>query len=133
MNNAWPSFVRRCLCACACAVMTGCGGGDDGGGADADYTGIWQGRTSNGGTIAFTVEGPLVVALRLSDPGGEIWFPQPTDIHGDSFSAEYATDTAATDDVSLQGTFVSESTATGRYAMRKGGSVLSGTFAAGRP
>ena len=65
--------------------------------------------------------------------GGEIWFPQPTDIHGDSFSAEYATDTAATDDVSLQGTFVSDSDATGRYTMRKGGTVLSGTFAAQRP
>ena len=54
------------------------------------------------------------------------------DVRGDSFSAEYATDTAATDDVSLQGTFVSESDATGRYEMRKGGSVLSGTFAARR-
>ena len=131
MKRKPSPLVRWVLAAFACAVLVGCG--DDGGGADADYTGIWQGRTSNGGTIAFTVEGQLVVALRLSDPGGEIWFPQPTDIHGDSFSAEYATDTAATDDVSLQGTFVSESAATGRYAMRKGGNVLSGTFEAWRP
>lgn len=131
MKTTLSPIVRWVLGACACAVLVGCG--DDGGGGDADYTGTWQGRTSNGGTIVFTVEGPLVVTLRLSDPGGEIWFPQPTDIRGDSFSAEYATDTAATDDVSLQGTFVSESAATGRYTMRKGGNVLSGTFAAGRP
>lgn len=130
MNHSVLAFVGRLALLCVLALAAGC---DDGGGAAADYAGVWQGRTSNGGTIVFTVEGSLVVALRLSDPGGEIWFPQPTDIHGDSFSAEYATDTAATDDVSLQGTFVSESTATGRYAMRKGGAVLSGTFAAGRP
>lgn len=130
MKNILSPIVRWVLCACAGAVLVGCG--DDGGGADADYAGVWKGRTSNGGTIVFTVEGSLVVALQLSDPGGEIWFPQPTDIRGDSFSAEYATDTAATDDVSLQGTFVSESDATGRYEMRKGGSVLSGTFAARR-
>ena len=130
MKKILSPFVRWMLVAFACAVLVGCG--DDGGGAAADYAGVWQGRTSNGGTIVFTVEGSLVVALRLSDPGGEIWFPQPTDVRGDSFSAEYATDTAATDDVSLQGTFVSESVATGRYAMRKGGSVLSGTFAARR-
>ena len=131
MKNILSPIVRWVLCACAGAVLAGCG--DDDGGADADYAGVWQGRTSNGGTIVFSVEGRLVVTLRLSDPGGEIWFPQPTDIHGDSFSAEYATDTAATDDVSLQGTFVSETDATGRYTMRKGGTVLSGTFAAQRP
>lgn len=130
MKNILSPVVRWVLVAFACAVLVGCG--DDGGGADADYAGVWQGRTSNGGTIVFSVEGRLVVTLRLSDPGGEIWFPQPTDIHGDSFSAEYATDTAATDDVSLQGTFVSETDATGRYTMRKGGTVLSGTFAARR-
>ena len=123
-------IVRRWLCACACLVLAGCGGDE---GADADYSGAWQGRTSNGGTVVFTVQGAQVVALRLTDPGGEIWFPQPTDIVGHSFSAEYGTDTAATDDVFLKGTFVSDSDATGRYAMRKGGAVLSGTFAAQRP
>jgi len=132
MNNAWSSFVRRSLCACACAVMAGCGG-DDGGGADADYAGTWQGRTSNGGTIVFTVEGAQVVALRLADPGGDIWFPKPTDILGDSFSAEYRTDTAATDDVSLSGTFDAPDHAVGRYAMRKGVQRLAGTFEATRP
>ena len=131
MKRKPSPLVRWVLVAFACAVLVGCG--DDGGGADADCAGAWQGRTSNGGTIVFTVEGSRVVALRLSDPGGVIWFPQPTDIRGDSFSAEYATDTAATDDVSLQGTFVSESDATGRYEMRKGGNVLGGTFEARRP
>ena len=122
-------IVRRWLCACACLVLAGCGGDE---GADADYSGAWQGRTSNGGTVVFTVQGAQVVALRLTDPGGEIWFPQPTDIVGHSFSAEYGTDTAATDDVFLKGTFVSDSDATGRYEMRKGSHVLSGTFAAQR-
>ena len=123
------SIVRWMLFACACAVLAGCGGDE---GADADYSGAWQGRTSNGGTVVFTVQGAQVVALRLSDPGGEIWFPKPTDVVGNSFSAEYGTDTAATDDVFLKGTFVSDSDATGRYEMRKGSHVLSGTFAAQR-
>ena len=64
-------IVRRWLCACACLVLAGCGGDE---GADADYSGAWQGRTSNGGTVVFTVQGAQVVALRLVDPGGEIWF-----------------------------------------------------------
>ena len=129
MKFTRPPIVRRWLCACACLVLAGCGGDE---GADADYSGAWQGRTSNGGTVVFTVQGAQVVALRLTDPGGEIWFPQPTDIVGHSFSAEYGTDTAATDDVFLKGTFVSDSDATGRYEMRKGSHVLSGTFAAQR-
>lgn len=130
MSNVWPSFVRRSLFVCACAVLAGCGGGD--GGSDLDYAGSWQGRTSNGGTIAFTVQGAQVVALRLSDPGGEIWFPKPTDIVGDSFSAEYQTDTAATDDVALSGTFDAADHAVGSYSMRKGSQRLAGTFTADR-
>ena len=130
MKKIPSPFVRWLLCACVCAVLAGC---DDGGnGADADYSGVWRGPTSNGGAIVFTVEGDSVVSLRLDDPQGVIWFPRPTDVRGDSFSAEYAADTAATDDVSLSGTFVSDSSATGRYEMRKGGNVLRGTFAARR-
>lgn len=123
------SIVRRWFCAGACAVLAGCGGDD---GADADYSGAWQGRTSNGGTVVFTVQGAQVVALRLSDPGGEIWFPQPTDVVGNSFSAEYGTDTAATDEVALSGTFDSADRASGRYSMRKGTRLLAGTFEATR-
>ena len=123
------SIVRWMLFACACAVWAGCGGDE---GADADYSGAWQGRTSNGGTVVFTVQGAQVVALRLSDPGGEIWFPKPTDVVGHSFSAEYGTDTAATDDVALTGTFDSPVHATGRYSMRKGAQLLKGTFEAAR-
>lgn len=130
MKKTLLPIVRWVLGACACAVLAGCGGDD--GGADADYAGVWQGRTSNGGTIVFTVQGAQVVALRLSDPNGEIWFPKPTDIVGDSFSAEYETDTAATDSVSLDCTFGSLTQATGRYSMRKGAQLLTGTFAADR-
>ena len=120
-------IVRRWLCACACLVLAGCGGDE---GADADYSGAWQGRTSNGGTVVFTVEGNLVAALRLVDPQGSIWFPQPTDIQGNSFSAEYETHTAATDYVSLECTFDSVAHGTGRYTLRKGSQILTGTFEA---
>ncbi|MGD9611740.1 MAG: hypothetical protein AB7V22_02435 [Kiritimatiellia bacterium] len=129
MNRNMSAFVGRFALLLVLALAAGCGDGD---GERADYTGVWQGRTSNGGSIVFTVEGDWVVSLRLVDPQGVIWMPQPTDVTGHSFSAEYATDTAATDDVSLQGTFDSATGATGRYAMRKGGNVLNGTFAAQR-
>ena len=129
MNRNALAFVGRLALFCVLALAAGCGGSD---GASADYSGVWQGRTSNGGSIVFTVEGDLVVSLRLVDPQGVIWMPQPTDVTGHSFSAEYATDTATTDDVSLQCTFGSTSDATGRYAMRKGGNVLNGTFEAQR-
>ena len=115
MNGRTLAFARRFALLCVLALPAGCGGGD---GESLNYTGIWQGRTSNGGSVVFTVEGNRVAALRLVDPQGSIWFPQPTDIVGHSFSAEYGTDTAATDDVFLKGTFVSDSDATGRYEMR---------------
>ncbi len=129
-NNLLP-LVRKLTVLLLLALLAGCGGGDDG--ESLDYAGNWQGRTSNGGTIVFTVQGNLVVSLRLVDPQGVIWFPQPTDIQGNSFSAEYETDTAATDFVSLDCTFGSINQATGSYSMRKGSSVLTGTFSAQHP
>ena len=130
MNGRTLAFARRFALLFVLALLAGCGGGD---GESLDYTGIWQGRTSNGGTVVFTVEGNLVAALRLVDPQGSIWFPQPTDIQGNSFSAEYETHTAATDYVSLECTFDSVAHGTGRYTMRKGSNLLTGTFEAQRP
>ena len=125
MNGRTLAFVRSLALVGLLALPAGCGSGD---GESLDYAGAWQGRTSNGGTVVFTVEGNLVVSLRLTDPQGAIWFPQPTDIEGNSFSAEYETNTAATDYVSLQCTFDSAVHGTGRYVMRKGSQLLTGTF-----
>ena len=125
MNGKSLALARRLALLFVFALLAGCGGGD---GESLDYAGVWQGRTSNGGSIVFTVEGNWVTSLRLADPQGSIWFPQPTDIEGNSFSAEYETNTAATDYVSLQCTFDSAVHGTGRYTMRKGSNLLTGTF-----
>ena len=127
MNRKALDLARRLALLFVLALPAGCGSGD---GESLDYTGIWQGRTSNGGTVVFTVEGNLVAALRLVDPQGSIWFPQPTDIQGNSFSAEYETHTAATDYVFLECMFDSVAHGTGRYTMRKGSQILTGTFEA---
>lgn len=126
MNITATTLARQLVLFCMLSFLAGCG--DDGNGPDANYAGAWQGRTSNGGTVVFTVEGNLVTSLRLVDPQGSIWFPQPTDIDGNSFSAEYETNTAATDYVSLQCTFDSAAHGAGRYTLRKGSSLLTGTF-----
>jgi hypothetical protein len=109
--------------------LAGCGPEDS---ADADYSGTWRGATSNGGTAAFTVEGNLVTSLRIDDPEADIWFPQAVDIQGNSFSAFHETDTATTDDISLQCTFDSTSHGAGNYSIRKGSHALAGTFEASR-
>ena len=130
MNRKALDLARRLALLFVLALLAGCGGGD---GESLDYTGAWQGRTSNGGTVVFTVEGNLVTALRLVDPQGTIWFPQAVDIQGDSFSADYETNTSATDYVSLECTFDSVAHGTGDYTMRKGSNLLTGTFEAQRP
>ena len=130
MNRKALDLARRLALLFVLALLAGCGGGD---GESLDYTGNWQGRTSNGGTVVFTVEGNLVTALRLVDPQGTIWFPQAVDIQGDSFSADYETNTSATDYVSLECTFDSVAHGTGDYTMRKGSNLLTGTFEAQRP
>ena len=130
MNDTIRTFARRLALLFVFALSAGCGSDD---GESLDYTGVWQGRTSNGGTIVFTVEGNMVTALRLTDPQGTIWFPQAVDVRGDSFSADYETNTSATDYVSLQCTFDSVAHGTGNYTMRKGSNLLTGTFEAARP
>lgn len=130
MNRKALALARRLALLFVLALPAGCGSGD---GVSLDYTGAWQGRTSNGGTVAFTVEGNLVTALRLVDPQGSIWFPQAVDVQGDSFSADYETNTSATDYVSLQCTFDSVAHGTGDYTMRKGSNLLTGTFEAQPP
>lgn len=124
------ALARKFSVIFALALLAGCGGGSDG--ENLDYTGNWHGRTSNGGTIAFTVAGDWVPSLRLSDSQGVIWFPQAVEVRGNSFSARYDTNTAATDEIFLECTFGSADQATGRYWMRKGGNVLTGTFEAQR-
>lgn len=130
MNRKALALARRLALLFVLALPAGCGSGD---GESLDYTGVWQGRTSNGGTVVFTVEGNLVTALRLTDPQGSIWFPQAVDVQGDSFSADYETNTSATDYVSLECTFDSVAHGTGNYTMRKGSNLLAGTFEAQPP
>ena len=130
MNFKILALARNLSLFFVLALTAGCGGDD---GESQDYSGNWQGRTSNGGSIVFTVEGNQVVSLRLSDPQGDIWSPQPTDIVGDSFSAEYETHTAATDYVFLECTFDADAHGAGRYSMRKGSNLLNGTFEVRRP
>lgn len=132
MHGNLRSLARIFALISSLVWLAGCGG-DDGGGASADYAGQWQGRTSNGGSIVFTVAGDEVATLRLSDPQGVIWFPQPVEIEGDSFAAAYGTDTATTDEVSLECTFDTPVHGAGSYSMRKGAQILRGTFEATRP
>jgi hypothetical protein len=73
------------------------------------------------------VDGSVVAALRITDPAGNIWFPQPVDIHGTTFSAERADGSLA-----VQCRFSSTDQASGNYSMRKGGNTLTGTFTAAR-
>ena len=117
-----------CLLVVGLALLTGCGGGDEG--SDQNYDGTWQGRTSHGGTITFTVSAGMVTTLRLEDPEASLWFPQPVAIVGNTFEAEYVTDTASTDDVRLQGSFDSSTHSFGTYSIRKGSQKLAGTFEA---
>ena len=110
-------------------LLGGCGGE---GGSDQNYDGTWAGRTSHGGSITFTVDGDWVLTLRLDDPAAQIWFPQPVDIHGNVFAAQYLTDTASSDDVRLGGSLVSATQVNGNYSLHKGTYALSGTFTATR-
>lgn len=110
-------------------LLGGCGGE---GGSDQNYDGTWTGRTSNGGRITFTVEGDWVRTLRLEDPTAQIWLPQPVDIRGSTFAAQYLTETDSSDAVRLQGTFTSATHLDGSYSLRKGSYSLSGTFTATR-
>ena len=125
MNRKAFALARRLALLIVLALPAGCGSGD---GESLDYTGAWQGRTSNGGTIVFTVEANVVASLSLVDPQGSIWFPQPTDIDGNSFSAEYETNTSTSDFVSLECTFDSLAHGAGRYSLLKGSNLLTGTF-----
>lgn len=129
MNKLY-SLLRTFAISTSFILLAGCGGGD--GGSDQNFDGTWQGRTSNGGTVTFTVDGDWVTSLRLTDPAATLWFPQSVDIHGSTFDAEYETDTATTDDVRLQTSFNSATQASGTYSIRKGSQLLTGTFQASR-
>jgi hypothetical protein len=114
----------RAVLALGFILCAGCSSDD---GAAANYTGTWRGRTSNGGTATFQVDGSVITALRITDPPGDIWFPQPVDIRGSTFSAERADGSLA-----VHCRFSSSDEASGRYSMRKGGNTLTGTFTAAR-
>lgn len=115
----------------AIALSTGCGGD---GGSDVDYSGTWQGTTSHGGTATFTVFADQINALRITDPQANIWITLPVDIDNGSFAVENSENAIAPGSpaVSLQGSFSSETQASGRYAITQSGSTWSGTFTASR-
>ena len=113
-------------------LLAGCGGG--GGGSNQDYGGIWQGRTSHDGTVAFTVIGNSVTSLRIVDAQADVWILNPVEIEGDSFSAKNSEGATSPGSpaVSVQGTFDSATQAFGRYAITKAGNTWSGTFEAAK-
>jgi hypothetical protein len=116
------------LIMCGCITL-GCSksGGD---GDDLDYNGNWNGKTSNGGSVTFTVSENKVTALEIKDDDGSIRLREPIGIDGDSFSASCGPSWPMCD---LSCTFDSATHCTGSYSITGIGSV-SGTFeASGQP
>ena len=129
MKSILRWLARGGVVLAAAAGPIGC---DDGGGSDLDYGGAWQGRTSHGGTVGFTVDGSSVTSFRIVDDQANVQITQPVDIHGDSFSAENSAGVSSPGSpaVSLQATFDSDTHCAGRYSIAN---AWSGTFEATRP
>ena len=104
-------------------------------GPDRDYSGTWRGRTSHGGTVVFTVDGPEVTGLQIVDDQARVQLTQPVSIERDSFSADNSEIVPSTGNplVSLQCAFDSETHCAGRYSIAKAPNAWSGTFEATRP
>lgn len=129
MTSILQPLARACFVLFVAACPIGC---DDGGGSDLDYGGTWQGRTSHGGTVVFTVAGSSVTSLRIVDDQANVQIAQPVDIHGDSFSAANSAGvfSPGSPAVALQATFESETHCAGRYSIAN---AWSGTFEATQP
>jgi hypothetical protein len=114
------------------AGWAGCSGDD---GESADYRGHWQGRTSHGGTVLFTVEANAVTSLRIVDSQASLQITQPVGIEGNSFFVENSEGVSSPGSpaVSAQGTFDTETHCAGRYSIVKASRAWSGTFEATRP
>ena len=111
--------------------FSGCGGD---GGSEADYDGTWQGTTSHGGSVSFTVFADQVTALRITDPQANIWITLPAPIVNGSFSVENSENGTGSVNpgASVQASFSSPTQASGRYSLVQSGSTWSGTFTASR-
>lgn len=120
--------LRTALALFGILWLAGCGGGD--GGSGLDYGGIWRGATSHGGTVAFTVVDNMVTSFQIVDNQARVQITMPTEIKGNSFAAANSAGVSSPDSpaVSAQGTFDSETHATGHYSV----STWSGTFEAAR-
>lgn len=115
----------------ASGLLAGCSPDGDSAG---NYDGSWQGTTSHGGTVAFAVQGRAVTSLRITDDRADIWITQPAVITGDFFSVANSEGATAPGSpaVAAQGTFGSETHATGSYSISKGTKAWTGTFDASR-
>ncbi len=109
--------------------LTGCGGDS---GQETLYSGTWQGRTSHSGTIIFVVDGNAVTSLQITDAEANVWITQPVAVEGNSFAVQDAEGVSSPTSpaVSVQGTFTSETTATGNYSVSRGTQKVTGTFQA---
>ena len=128
MNSMLGRTLLLVVAAGSLQLFAGCESQDKG--PDQDYNANWKGRTSNGGTVSFTVGGDKVTALEIKDSRGWIRLQQPVDIDGDSFSAEGSSGFLNSTKVSC--TFDSATHCTGSYSIQELGQSLSGTFEATR-
>jgi hypothetical protein len=132
MKPKWHRLKWIFLALLASALPLGCGG--DGGESGLDYRGTWQGKTSHGGDVIFTVGNEAVDSLRIVDDQAEMKTTQPVAIEGNSFSVMNSEGATAPNSpgVSVQGTFDSETQASGSYSITQASQTWAGTFTASR-
>ena len=132
LKPKWRSLAGTFLLLLGIPWLAGCGGG--GSGAAQDYHGTWQGRTSHGGSVAFTVVDNAVASLQIVDAQADIRIKNSVEIEGNSFSVDNSDVVASTVNplVSVQCTFDSTTHATGSYSLTQTPNAWSGTFEASR-
>jgi hypothetical protein len=128
MRCGFREFVLPLMLCASVILPVGCEEGPD-----EDYNGEWRGRTSNGGTVVFTVEGDEVTAFEMRDPGGSsLRLLESVAINGNSFSVEDDGGVLGMDEAELEGTFDSATHCTGSYSFEKLWMTHSGTYDATR-
>jgi len=132
LKPKWRSLAGTLLILFGIPWLAGCGGGWSD--TPQDYSGTWQGRTSHGGSVAFTVVANAVASLQIVDGQANIRIQNSVEIDGNSFSADNSDVVASTDNplVSVQCTFDSSTHAAGSYSLTQTPNAWSGTFEASR-